>query len=158
MQKEKMRLLCKPLLESSLAILALLFGLCLTGWVYHKFKTVELSEALGRAADDAKEYQRTLESGLDMYLNFNRNVAAFIGASKQVTHAEFHNYMQALGLPDAYPATLQIAYVPRVAKSGASEFESKTRRLFPSFKLHGRSLDGEYILSIALYLLVATNC
>ncbi len=145
MIKERIQALHEALRRGWLPLCVLIFGLSITGAAFYKYEEMIQATAFATTFEESKEYQRTLEQGIDSFLNFNRNVAAFFAASKKVTYTEFSSYMQSVDLGKNYPAAHIVGYVPRIAKASAADFEIATRRIFPDYKLRSSGPNEDYI-------------
>jgi diguanylate cyclase (GGDEF)-like protein/PAS domain S-box-containing protein len=93
---------------------------------------------------DAGQFQRTLQQGVDSYLDLNRDLAAYFTASAQPRAKSFETYMRTADVLRQNPGLSYIGYIHRIGRADQASFEQSARLDDPELALHTAGADPVY--------------
>lgn len=93
------------------------------------------------ATRDAVDYGHRLQQGLDSYVGFGRNLAAFVEHVPELDARSFDRYIGSLDMPDAYPGLDSAGYVAH-AKQGDDHY--RLRLAYPRNAMPPGGLDNDF--------------
>jgi CHASE1-domain containing sensor protein len=89
-------------------------GLVVTFWCWHTVENQAEQEEQGRFAREVQNIQETLRDRFNAYTDALRGATALFGASVHVDRAEWHSYVETLGILEHYPGIQGVGFSQRI--------------------------------------------
>lgn len=98
------------------------------------------------------QYVAKLRRMLDGYIASNQHLAAFVGASPDITEQSFHRYVRAADPFRRLAGLVSMGYLPRVPAAELPAFEARMQKDMPGFRVWGNPLSAgvHYPLAYAI--------
>jgi diguanylate cyclase (GGDEF)-like protein/PAS domain S-box-containing protein len=134
--------------QNSPVILLFAFCILLTSLVFLVQQKAAREKIIAHATDDAIEFQRTLQQGINSYIHLNRDLAGFFAASPIHGQKELDAYLNTSEALKAHPGLSYVGYVPRIAVGDRKKFLADVHREDPAYTLHGHGQDAGFSYSL----------
>ncbi|MES2759335.1 MAG: diguanylate cyclase [Pseudomonadota bacterium] len=96
------------------------------------------------ASADAAAFQRTLQQGIDSYIDVNRGLAAHFTAAGKLRASAFEVYMRTADVLRQNPGLSYVGYVHRVERADQTRFEQAATLDDPELTLRSAGVDPAY--------------